>query len=203
MTTAASAQNIEIISVEEKGNSVEIAIETDMATPFEVMAGVGLSGQAGEDVFIGNSVRQTVTSATQMLIVPAIQEGDALPSGEYEAEVNFYPRWGAENSPASTQAISTEVQATQPFTIAGSGAPASEILDRNNLQRWVMLNTGAGDSFDLDALRRRLGESEAMDVPNRNHLIKAHHFPGADMTLFEDTLHGTLVTWKLGRTNQL
>ena len=75
----AHAQTIEIVAV----GSVEISIETDILTPFEVMVGVALSGQAGDDIFIGNSQRQTVTSAAQILSVPAQQRGSRLPSGSY------------------------------------------------------------------------------------------------------------------------
>lgn len=203
LASNASAQSISIISVEETANTVEILIETDMDTPFEVMAGVGLANQADNDVFIGNGLRHNITSPTQVLSVPAVQNNEALPTGRYDAEVNFYPRWGAESSPSSTKSITETIEATLTFDLTGSGVASSEISDRNELQRWVMLNTGAGEPFNLEVFKKRLGESEEIEVPNRNGLIVAHYFPVADMTLFENIAQRTLVTWKLGRESSL
>lgn len=199
LVSNANAQSINIISVEETTDSVEISIETDMDTPFEVIAGVSLTNQADNEVSIGNNRRHEITSQTQVLSVPALQSNEALPSGIYDAEVNFYPRWGAESSPASTKSITETVEATLTFNLTGSGVASSEISDRNELQQWVMLNTGAGDPFHLAVFNGRLGESETLEVSSRNGLIVAHYFPVADMTLFENIAQKTLVTWKLGR----
>ncbi|MBL4813761.1 MAG: hypothetical protein JKX69_15715 [Rhodobacteraceae bacterium] len=80
---------------------------------------------------------------------------------------------------------------------------SAEVVAREDLKMWVMLNTAMGDIFDISVFRQRLGESETLDVVGRSNIIKAHYFPAADMTLFENTLRRTFVTWKLGRTNQL
>lgn len=203
LATGASAQTIEILSVEEKGNTVEIAIRTDIATPFEVMAGVALAGQKPQDVFIGNSLRQTISSQEQVLRVPVLQNGEVLPSGDFLAEVSFYPRWGAEKAPAATKALTENIEVAQPFVLGGSGASSDDVARRENLQRWVMLNTAAGDRFNLKAFQAQLGESEETEGANANGTISAHYFPAADMTLFENKVLGTLVTWKMGREDKL
>lgn len=197
------AQSIEVTGIEEKGAVVELRIETDIEPPFEVMAGIGLAGQADDDIWIGNNSRQTITSSTQTLTVQAKQRGERLPSGTYEAEVDFYPRWGAKSSPPSTQAISKQIRAVKPFVLKGSGASATDHANKQNLRKWVMLNTAIGDPFDLSAFQQRLGESRTIIVANRNNVIVGHYFPAADMTLFENILKGTLVTWREGRVDRL
>ena len=203
LATGASAQTIEILSVEEKGNTVEIAIRTDIATPFEVMAGVSLAGQKPQDVYIGNSLRQTISASEQVLKVPVLQNGEMLPSGDFLAEVSFYTRWGAKKAPAETKALTDDIEVAVPFVLGGSGASSDDIARRENLQRWVMLNTGAGDKFNLKAFQAQLGASEETEGANAIGTVSAHYFPAADMTLFEDKVLGTLVTWKMGREDKL
>ena len=193
------AQSIEIVAVEETAAGVTIAIETDLATPFEVMAGIGLAGQADDDICICNDERFTVRSATQTLTIKPEMRGKKLPTGTYDAEVDFYPRWGAANAPATTKAVAKQVSASRQFELKGSGESASKAAARENNQLWVMQNTAMGDAFNLAKFEKRLGRSVATTVTNRNGIIVAHYFPASDITLFENTLKGELVTWKLGR----
>jgi len=200
---AASAQSIDIVDVKETSKGVEVSISTDMATPFEVMGGIGLAGQAPDDVWIGNNERFTIRSATQTLLIKPESRGSKLPAGTYEAEVDFYPRWGAKNSPAATKAIQSEVSSLKKFELKGSGESAAKVAARENNQRWVMENTAIGDHFNLAKFEKRLGSSSATVVTNRNGIIVAHYFPDSDITIFENTLKRTLVTWKLGKHTTL
>lgn len=200
---SAMAQSLTITDVEETGSNVFISIETDIATPFEVMAGVSLVGQAPDDIWIGNSERVSIRSRTQKLKISTKKRGEQLPSGIFEAEVSFYPRWGADIAPPATKKIAKEIHATQEFKLIGSGGSAAVTIRKNELQSWVMENTAIGDSFSLVRFQSKLGSSEKMVVTNRTGIIVAHYFPDADVTLFENTLKRTLVTWRLGRQNRL
>ncbi len=200
---SAWCQSIQVTGVKETVDGVEISIETDMATPFEVMAGISLSGQLPDDVWIGNNAKYTVRSATQILTVKPESRGKKLPAGRYDAEVNFYPRWGAEKSPSATKAIKKEVSSIKEFSLKGSGENAGKAAARENNQRWVMENTAIGDPFSLSKFERKLGESVSSTVTNRNGIIVAHYFADSDITIFENTLKGTLVTWKLGKHSAL
>lgn len=198
-----NAQSIEILSVSEKDSVVEMVVSTDIEPPFEVMAGIALAGQKGDEIFIGNNERKTFSESTVTLSVSAGRNGEPLPSGTYEAEINFYPRWGAQGSPLSTQSISNEIHARKSFTLVGSNEAAASVADRDELQMWVMMNTAVGDRFNLEVFQDKLGNSEEFSVTNRNEFIRGHYFPLADMTLFENRLRGTLVTWREGRVNRL
>jgi len=200
---AAWSQSLEIVAVEETAAGVTIVIETDMATPFEVMAGLGLAGQADDDICICSNERFTVRSASQSLTIKPEMRGRKLPTGTYDAEVDFYPRWGAANSPDTTKAIAKQISASRRFELKGSGESASKAAARENNQLWVMQNTAMGDAFNLAKFEKRLGRSVATTVTNRNGIIIAHYFPASDITLFENTLKGELVTWKLGRHSTL
>lgn len=203
LATGLSAQSLEITSVAVAGDSVEIVVETTMLPPFEVMVGLSLAGQDPEDVFIGTSVRLTVTGSGQILTVPAQRRGEPLPAGDYLAEVGFYPRWGAKSSSGPTRLVTEVLHARAPVTLGGAREAAGDVARRDALQRWVMLNVAAGDRFDRARLTERLGASEETGVSNRNAAIRAHYFAEADMTLFENALTGRLVTWKLGRADSL
>ncbi|MEM9740647.1 MAG: hypothetical protein AAF829_12340 [Pseudomonadota bacterium] len=194
---------IEITRAEEHGDVVEIEFVTDIETPFKVMASVSLEGQADDDIWIGNNARHTINASGDTLTVRTSRGRDPLPTGTYEAEISFYPRWGADESPESTQAIPDEIHATRTLQLTGSGESAAVMAERDRMQNWVMLNTAIGDPFNLSSVRAQLGDSEAIEVTNRTGIIVAHYFPRADMTLFENTSRGTLVTWREGRQNRL
>lgn len=196
-------EDIAITSIEEQGGVLKISIETNIATPFEVMAGLGLSGQAPDDVHIGNSQRVRVNDDVQTIEVPLVQRGSTLPSGLYDVEVNFYTRWGAKDSPNSTQLIANDIGVLRQFSLGGSGEAASNVAEVNERQKYVMSNIGAGDSFDLVVFEERLGNSISFAVENRNQNVRAYYYDQADMTLFRNEATGTVVTWKIGRHSRL
>jgi hypothetical protein len=197
--SSASAQSIQILSVQETVAGVEISVTTDIAPPFEVMADISLSGQADEDIWIGNNEKFTIRSGAQTLVLKPEFRGKKLPSGNYDVEVSFYPRWGAEKSPSTTKAIKEKVIGLKEFSLKGSGANAATVAAREKSQLWVMENTAIGDPFNLETFEKKLGRSKASVVTNRNGIIVAHYFEDADITLFENTLKHTLVTWRLGK----
>ena len=196
-------EELSITSIEEVGQVLKISIETNIAPPFEVMAGLGLAGQDPEDTFIGNSERIKITDSAQVLEVPILQENSSLPTGLYNVEVNFYPRWGAEGSPKSTQAIASDIAVIEQINLSGSGESASAVADKNERQKWVMLNIGAGDNYDLAEFEERLGSSVDFPVENRNQNVRAYYYEQADITIFRNQASSRVLTWKIGRHSRL
>lgn len=145
MSGVASAQTVSISSVEEIGGSVRFIVETDIETPFEVLAGIELADQADEDIYIGITDRVMIEHSPQTIITSTTDDDSALPHGRYEAVVSFYPYWGAETSPASTKEIGDEIHAKSPFVLVGVNDPNKSVMgELSSVQR-----TAIGQSVDL------------------------------------------------------
>lgn len=198
-----SAFSLRIVSVEESGNAVRGQIETNMPLPIEIMVGVSLRGQRDDDIYIGNDQRVRITASPQSFSIPTTTSRGGLPSGEYDVEATFYPRWGGANGPPEARAITREIRATRRITLRGTGGSARDAAARNEAQRWLMENTATGDRWNPAEFERRMGPSERMRVTNRTEIIVAYYFPRADATVFVNTLRNELVTWRLGRHDSL
>jgi hypothetical protein len=199
-----SAFELRIVGVEESGGAVRGQIETNMPLPIEIMVGVSLRGQRDDDTYIGNSQRLRITASPQAFSIPTtVPRSGALPSGDYDVEATFYPRWGGENGPPEARAITREIGATRRITLRGSGGSAQDAIARNVAQRWLMESTASGDPWNPAEFERRMGPSERMPVTNRTEIIVAYYYPRADATVFVNTLRNELVTWRLGRHTSL
>ena len=204
---AAHAQTITITEAIERDGAVEITVETDIAGPIEVMAGVDLLDQKPDDVFIGASERMRIDRSPQSLTIPIMeQDGGLIPAGDYEATVSFYPWWGADDAPAETQALTDQVDATLPMSIKGSGDVASEVqVSRNAYARArdYVMNIEVGQPFNGTELADRLGAPERLEVTNRTSAIVGWYYEIPDMTVFQNTNNGEVVTWRDGRQDAL
>lgn len=193
---------IRFANVEETEGAVRGQIETNITLPVEIMVGVALRGQRPDDTFVGNDARVRLTSNPQAFSIPINVRG-GLPSGDYDVEATFYPRWGANNSPPEARAIRREIRATQRITLRGNGGSVRDTTAMNNARRWLMENTAMGDRWNPAEFERRMGPSERMRVTNRTEIIVAYYYPRADATVFVNTLTNELVVWRLGRTDTL
>lgn len=198
-----SAFELRIVNVEESGGAVRGQIETNMPLPIEIMVGVALRGQRDDDIFMGNDQRVRITESPHSFSIPTTTSRGGLPSGEYDVEATFYPRWGGANGPPEARAITREIRATRRITLRGTGGSARDAAARNEAQRWLMENTATGDRWNPAEFERRMGPSERMPVTNRTEIIVAYYFPRADATVFVNTLRNELVTWRLGRHDSL
>lgn len=198
-----SAFELRIVSAEESGGAVRGQIETNMPLPIEVMVSVSLHGQRDDDSYIGNDQRLRITASPQSFSIPTTTSRGGLPSGQYDVEVAFYPRWGGQNGPPEARAISREIRATRRITLRGTGGSARDAVARTEAQRWLMESTASGDRWNPAEFERRMGPSEQLRVTNRTDIIVAYYFPRADATVFVNTLRNELVTWRLGRHTSL
>ena len=92
--TLATEFKIDVVPTVIGPSEVEVEIRSNIPGRIEVMLGLGLVGQDPDDVFIGTSKRIRIKNgrATTTVSKPG------LPSGKYEVEVSFYPRWGPQDS---------------------------------------------------------------------------------------------------------
>lgn len=175
---------------------VKFVVTTNLPTPVEVMAGVALAGQKPEDVFIGHSERVTLASSRTEFVLDTSSAREALPSGEYDAEVSFYPRWGAENGNPAAKAA-PEREATDRITLGGSGEDRADAERRNELQRWVMGNIGMNVPWNRENFEARLGPAQK-GPSTMSRLHDAYYFPDADMTFLVNRLKNEVTVWRVG-----
>jgi hypothetical protein len=177
---------------------VSLVVTTNIPLPVEVMAGVSAKGQAPTDTFIGVSKRVTLTSPEQTIEIDGTSE--KLPSGEYTADVTFYPRWGAENGTSQAKAIKQEIIGAVDVTLSGSGESKDQADQRNVAQKWVMENVSVGTAWNESQFVQRLGQFEKSASTLNHH--DAFFFPETDMTIIVSRLKNTVATWRMGKANR-
>lgn len=178
---------------------VRFTVTTNLPPPIEVMASVSLANQRPDATWIGHQQRVTLTQPTTTFVFDTSGAQRPLPTGEYEAEISFYPRWGAAGSPAAQRA--PEITATQRVRLTGSGMSRADAELRNERQRWVMENVIMHTPWDERAFVARLGGYEKSQA-DLSHLHDAYYFPGADMTLVVNRLLGEVTIWRMGRASR-
>ncbi len=175
---------------------VEFVISTNLPTPIEVMVSIGLSGQKPDDVFIGHSEKVSLNQAKTEFILDTSGARNPLPSGEYDAEVDFYPRWGAENGNPNA-ASAPRLSAAQVITLGGSGENRADAERRNELQRWVMSNVYMNVPWNREAYEARLGPARK-GPSTMSRLHDAYYFADADMTFMVNRLKDEITVWRTG-----
>jgi hypothetical protein len=180
------------------GGDVRLDVVTNIPGVIEVMAGLSLHGQAGNDVHIGKSERVRVANGSGSVIISASD----LPQGRYDAEVSFYPRWGFQDPVSRASGISENIEVVEPITIVGSGESAVAAKIRNEGQKWVMENFTMGDPWTPNEWVNRFGNYSELPISRGNpRILKAYYFPRIDMTLIVNVLKGEIVVWRLGQAN--
>ena len=163
------------------------------------MLGLGLADQDPDDVFIGTSKRITIKNgrATATISKPG------LPSGKYEVEVSFYPRWGPQDSIAKAAGANSEIHALQTVAIEGTGEPPEgraatgerSAVDHGERLRWNSLGIGLIGS----AVSANIDSSPSRVLSPR--IIKAYYFKSLDMTIFVNELKGRGISLENGSRN--
>lgn len=177
---------------------VSLVVTTNIPLPVEVMAGVSAKDQAPTDTFIGVSERITLTSPEQTIELDGRSEN--LPSGDYIADVTFYPLWGAENGTEQAKTIQQEIIGAVDVTLGGSGESRDQADQRNVAQKWVMENVSVGTVWNENQFVQRMGEFEKSASTLNHH--DAFFFPETDMTIIVSRVKNTVATWRLGEATQ-
>ena len=180
-------------------NEVRFVVTTNLPLPVEVMASVSLADQRPEATWIGHQQRVTLSRPTTTFVLHTSAAQRPLPRGSYEAEISFYPRWGAAGNSAA--AAAPELHAVETVTLRGSGMARADAELRNERQRWVMEHVVMHTPWDEPSFVARLGRYEKSQA-ELSHLHDAYYFPGADMTLIVNRLLGEVTIWRIGRASR-
>lgn len=181
-----------------EGQEAVFEVWTNLCGLNEGFASVDLAGQKDNDVYVGKSKKIRMYNGRGEVKV----DTSTLPQGDYKLSVAWYPRWGAQDAKARAAKPSEKVLSnTIRFRIQKAGPSAKDVARLQNAQREVMLNTHTGMPWSLSAYESKYGASERLAVSRYNpRVISAHYFPTLHMTFIVNTLRGTLVTWRLGKT---
>ena len=177
-------------------NRVQFEVETTLPLPVEVMASVSLTGQAADDVYIGHQERIKIEKSESTFIIDTTNAKGAIPSGEYEAKVSFYPLWGAKNGNPAAENVS-ELHAISNILLKGASVDRADAERKNNLQRWVMNNLGMNEPWNRETYEAKLGKSQK-GPSTMSHLHDAYYFPDADITLLVNRLKSQVTVWRMG-----
>lgn len=190
---------IELVPVVIGPSEVEVEISSNVPGTINVMLGLGLAGQKRNDVFIGTNKRVTLKNGRGTATIGK----PGLPSGKYEVEVSFYPRWGPQDSVAKAAGVKSEIHARKIITLKGTGESAKAVQQRENNQSWVMENVHAGTRWDRSYWVGRFGEPQRLTTTRWNpNVIKAYYFKSLDMTIFVNELKTEVSHWRTGRATQ-
>jgi len=177
---------------------VSLVVTTNIPLPVEIMAGISAKGQAPTDIFIGVSKRVKLTLPKQTIELDGRSE--ELPSGEYTADITFYPRWGAENGSKQAKAINQKISGAVDVTLSGSGESRDQADQRNVAQKWVMENVIVGTVWNESQFVQRMGQFEKSASTLSLH--DAFFFPETNMTIIVSRVKNTVATWRLGKATQ-
>ena len=176
---------------------VQFRVSTNIPPPIEVMAAVSFPDQADDSTYIGYNQRVRLTGLVTMFTLDLSRSSRALPRGRYDAEVHFYPRWGAAGNPAAQEA--PELQASTQIVLEGSGQSRASAERRDELQQWVMSNLDMNTPWNENEFVARLGRYESTPS-TMSRLHEALYFPDADMTLIVNRVRNEVTIWRMGRT---
>lgn len=175
---------------------LSLSIRTDIPGTIEVMAGISLQGQADDDVWVGNSERVRIRDGEGAVTLSTSN----LPSGTYDAEVSFYPRWGFQDSKSRASGISEDIVTVATVELFGSGESTASRKVKDEGQKWVMENVTMGDPWRPAEWLARFGNFEKMVVDRGNpKILKAYYFATIDVTIIANELKGEISIWRLGR----
>lgn len=180
-------------------HQVRFEVMTNIPPPIQVMAGVSLADQDDDDVYIGYTERVTLTEPTSAFVLDTSKASKPLPAATYEAEVSFYPRWGADGNAAAKSF--PDMEDMELVELKASGASRTEAVRRRELQKWVMLNVTANVPWDEAAYVAQLGKYQKSQA-DLSRLHDAYYFPDADMTLIVNRLRNEISLWREGRESR-
>lgn len=182
---------------------VKFTVQTNIPLPVEVMASVDLRNQKPDDIYIGYSEKVHLKKSTEVFIVDT--KSKKLPKGSYDANVTFYPFWGARNGNPKASKIKTTVSDSFRINLKGSGQTAIDVGRQKEMQKWIMLNVEIGTIWNEKFFTRKLGAFH--ELPLRGNwnpeIIKVYYFPTPDMTIFVNILENAVATWKMGKTSTM
>jgi len=188
-------------------NVVEYKIETNIPLPIEVMVGLDATGGTDDDPAIGRTKRVLIDTSPFIYSLVATLDGlkpiqDILPSGKYDANVIFYPNWGAKNGNPAAKQIKSEVSVSKIVEL--ETISSIEELRERMKKRWWGMDVAIYDEWDRNKFTQHMGELQELQVTNKNpEIVKVYYFVEADMTVFVSKPLNQVLIWRLGKTDKL
>jgi len=183
-------------------NTVNFLIKTNIPLPVEFMASIDLKDQKPDETYIGASKKIKFESSPYSFDFDISEY--KLPNGEYNAEVTFYPQWGADNGNELAKNIIRKVMVSKSINLKTAYGSADKRKKIDKKQSWVMDNVIVGTIWNVEEFVEKLGEYKELKVTNRNaEIIKVYYFPAADMTIFVSKPKKSVLTWRIGMTDAL
>ena len=140
-----------------------------------------------------------LTTPEQTIELDGMSEN--LPSGDYTAEVAFYPRWGAKNGTKQAKAIMQKIVGAVDVILSGSGESIGHANQRNDAQMWVMENVIFGTAWNEGLFVQRMGQFEK-SASTLSRLHDAFYFPKTDMTIIVSRVPKKVVAWRIGKATR-
>lgn len=191
----AKEYKIDIQAENVENNSVKITAASNIPGTIEVFGGVNLASQGPDDIVIGTNEKFFITDGIGQITIDVSN----LPTGNYNADIVFYPRWGFTDDVSKSTGIDHEIAVTEQISFKGSGESAESVIVKEEGQKWVMFNVDGSSSLDLDEWSNRLGPWEIFPATTMNpNIIKNYYFKAIDLTIVGNVETGEVVTWKLG-----
>jgi hypothetical protein len=179
-------------------NHVQFHVKTNIPLPIEVMAGYELSGLKPTDSFIGYTKKIVLSQNPSTFVLDS--EKDELPTGDYIAQVTFYPLWGANIGSDEAKAIKKKIQSSTPFKFIGVDRDAKIMLEDRNKLLWFADNISSSSPWNAEQFIENLGNYEELTVSNRNPaIIKAFYFESVRKTIFIYANSNKIAKWTDGK----
>ena len=123
-------------------------------------------------------------------------------SRKYDANVKFYPNWGAKNGNPVAKQIKSEVSVSKIIELATISS-IEELRERMK-KRWWGMDVAIYDDWDRNKFTQHMGELQELQVTNKNpEIVKVYYFVEADMTIFVSKPLNQVLIWRLGKTDKL
>lgn len=194
--------NIELETTVKNKNTINFLIITNIPLPVEFMVSIALKGQKPDETYIGASKKIKFESSPYSFDFDISEY--KLPNGEYNAEVTFYPQWGADNGNELAKKINTKIMDSTSINLKTVYGSADERKEIDKKQIWVMDNVIVGTIWNADKFIENIGKYQELKVTNKNaEIIKVYYFPEADMTIFVSKPKKSVLTWRIGKTDAL
>ena len=197
------------LEVSYEKNQLIFNIETNIPLPVEVMIGIEPKGIADDDPAYGFSKKIKINESPFILSVKAEDtygyKPTQLKNGTYEADVVFYPFWGAKNGNPLASKIKEKISGTYTVNIGSSKSEGSikSAIDQSKKQAWGM-NIVMKDKWIEKKFIQNLGKYQELKTKGRDpDEVKTYYFPEADMTFFVSVRRNQVLMWKLGKVDTL
>ena len=197
---------IELSVLSKKNNTIEFTVNTNLPLPIEVMLSLDATGGEPSDPYIGRVKRVTIDSTPFIYQMAATLDAyepmqEFLPTGKYNANVTFNPKWGAEKGSPHAKAISTKISDSKEIQLEKASS-IEELRDRMKKRYWGT-DLIFGDTWSRREFIKNMGNYEKLVVANNDpNIIKVYYFRDADMTLFVSKPLNQVMRWVYGKHNQ-